>query len=140
MKFSQLIASLYASTATFLHKAGHDAEDAAHKAMAILVPALPVLTEAAIAAEIATGNAGLVPLTQTAGTSAEQLAQLASAHATASDTINQLSQIATDVASASGNSDVVSQIADATTKAQTALSIAQPIVNALTSAAPAVQS
>lgn len=140
MNMSSMIAALYAGVATFLHKAGHDAEEAASKAMSIIVPALPVLTQAAIAVEVVSGNAALVPLTQAAGTSAEQLASLAAAHTTAADTINQLSQIATTVATASGNADVVSQINDATSKAQAALSVAQPVIDALSTAAAASSS
>ncbi len=99
---------------------------------------LPLLTGAAVAAEAVTGNAALIPLTQAAGTGAEQIATLAAAHGNISDVVNTSLEAAKSTAQANGSADAVSYIEQAQGVISSAVAQAAPIVAALQSAtAPA---
>lgn len=125
--------NLFHDVANWFVKTGHDTEAAALKALQLIRPILPELTQAAVIAEKATGNSGLVSLTQQAGITASDLATLATSHATANDAVGHLSQMAQDMAVASGNQGAISHIQDAANRAQQALNIAKPVVDALSS-------
>jgi hypothetical protein len=94
----------------------------------------PEATSLATTAEVLTGNAALVPLTQAAGDAAVHLGAIVDSHAAISDQVQALANLATNVANASGNTGVVPEIHDAVSKIQWGLQTAGVAVASLQAA------
>ena len=79
----------------------------------------PQLTQAASVAEMVTGNAELVPLTQAAGTAAETLGQAMATQTNTTAGVSQIAKTVSDVAETAGattlaaDANPVKQVADA---------------------------
>ena len=92
----------------------------------------PQLTQAASVAEMVTGNAELVPLTQAAGTAAETLGQ---AMATQTNTTAGVSQIAKTVSDVAETAGATTLAADANNVKQVADAAVGPSADPVTAAA-----